>query len=166
MFETEISHKSRCAGYKEHDIFVRFKICLLNPFRKTEEGEEGEEEEKKQKRRRRKKSTYWYNADKNEGGRAGTYYRGPAVWAPDCTAYVFVCPGSIIMCRFTNSDQTQVTQQLIVSRSAFAGVPEEIFSPRHEQVLDGPDNKCKLEKMTRARQNTVLPVKLNKASPF
>jgi len=36
MFETEISHKSRCAGYKEHDIFARFRLCLLNPFSKTQ----------------------------------------------------------------------------------------------------------------------------------
>jgi hypothetical protein len=59
--------------------------------------------------------------------RGKEYYRGPAVWGPDYVAYVFVCPGSVIVCRFTNSYQTQVTQQLTVSRSVFAGVPDKIF---------------------------------------
>ena len=36
MLETENSHKSRCAGYKEYDIVARVKICLLNLFSKTE----------------------------------------------------------------------------------------------------------------------------------
>jgi hypothetical protein len=55
---------------------------------------------------------------------------------------------------------------MTVSRSAFAGVPEKIFSARLEPAVDGPDNKCNLEKMTRAKQNTVLLYKFNKASLF
>ena len=154
MFETENSHKSRCAGYKEYDIVARVKICLLNLFSKTEN--------KKNNKNNNKKS----NSSRGSSGKnrlIGTMQtrmrgKGPvhiteARRSGDPTmSHIFLSVPVVSLCRFTNSDQTQVTQHWIVSRSAFAGVPENNFSPRPEPAVDGPDNKLNLEIMTRANK--------------
>ena len=60
MSETDIPHKSRCARYKERDIYVifaRFRLCLRNPFSKTQN----------------KKNNNNNNSNNNNGGSSRKY---------------------------------------------------------------------------------------------